>query len=235
MFALLLASVAFGAESFTFEAPLIDQLLLEDDFDHQAFKADARELDGELAALLATPGWSEVQSQGPRAPVLGSLAFVRNALSVQPAFVATARTGRKVGDDYELSMVSNAKVLRDAQGRVRAAAGGITTDGGECGGSWTTYSDWLVTYDADGSPDRVYLTANQYGAELVRHTSTIGQVQYEGGLPVALDVQSRERWIGCDLCENGLLTSDDWDDVSWSHVRYVFVHGDTDVSDAEGC
>ena len=234
MFAMLLASVSFGAESFTVEAPRVDTTELEDDFDHAAFKEDARELDTELAALLATSGWSEIQLQGSHAPVLGTLEFLTSALSDQPKFVATTRTGHKVGDD-EIAFVSNAKVLRDAQGHVRAAAGGITTDGGECGGSWTTYTDWLVTYDEGGSPDRVYLTANQYGAELVRHTVTIGQIAYEDGVPVAIDQAVRERWIGCDLCENGLLRTDDWDDVTWSHVRTVFVRGDDDATEAQGC
>lgn len=238
MVAMMLAAVAFGAESFAFEAPLIDNLDLGDDFDHAAFREDVRDLDGELTALLASKSWYTVGVQGARSPAEGRLWGFADALTVHPTFTATARATipSPVMDEEEPSYTtqSNAHVRTEA-GRVVAAAGGVVEHSFGCG-SYTGYTDWLVTYDAEGNPNLFYSTENGHGEELVLHTETVGQVEYdESGVPVALDVRTRQRWIGCDLCSNDLVGTDDWDDVTWSHARYVFVTGDTDLVDASGC
>ncbi len=238
MVSMMLVGVAFGAEAFTVEALEIDNRDLGDDFDHAAFREDVRDLDAELGTMLASTGWYTVGVQGALSPVQGRLWGLGDALTVAPTFVATARATIPAApldeEDPSYTTQSNAHVRTDAAGRVVAAAGGVVEHSFGCG-SYTGYTDWLVTYDAEGNPNLFYSTENGHGEELVLHTETVGQVEYEDGVPKALDVRTRQQWIGCDLCSNDLVGTDDWDDVSWSHVRYVFVTGDADIADAEGC
>lgn len=205
---------------------------LGNDFSHAAFREEREQLQRELGTVLATKDWYAVTAAGPRAPIAADTdaRVVVDVLSVQPTFSATHRA--TVPDVCrsayeEVPVRSNAKVRRDAEGRVRAAAGGQVVTTASCG-MYTSYTDWLVIYDASGHPERFFVTGNTYGDDLVYQYEAIGRVETVDGRPVALDVRSRGRFIGCELCSNELLGTDgpnselDWDEMTWKHDRYTY-------------
>lgn len=227
MFIFALASLAHAGvqtelPTFSLDAPeaappVAESLGLPEGFDAAAFDDEVAAEQAQLAAVLAAAEW-KVVVPGERIVTLDAdvrgwtgaampASALGDLLSGLPAFVPARGVGWRAEDEAAPGgyAISYAKVIYGQNGLPRFAARGVSADlGGECGGGFVQYTDLLVSYDEEGSPERLFLTANTWDGVAVAHHVAVAEPVYDDGAIVGFDLQTRDRSLPCEFCDADL-------------------------------